>query len=117
MEWLNLFYTSPFNDGSCFSSFQTGNEINVEEEGTIKKAANPENPEEANVIAVKGKYSYKTEDGTLIELVYSADDETGFVPQGAHLPTSPPIPEAIQKALDYIASQPSTPEPARAGRR
>lgn len=90
--------------------FQTGNEINVEEEGTIKKAVSPATPEEENVIAVKGKYSYKADDGTLIELTYTADDELGFVASGAHLPTAPPIPEAIQKALAYIASQPSTPE-------
>lgn len=95
------------------SSYKTGNDIEVEEEGTVKKAVSPATPEEENVIAVKGRYSYKADDGTLIELIYTADDETGFVPQGAHLPTAPPIPEAIQKALAYIASQPSTPEPAR----
>ncbi|XP_046665441.1 LOW QUALITY PROTEIN: endocuticle structural glycoprotein SgAbd-4-like [Homalodisca vitripennis] len=99
-------------DGSYVYSYQTGNEINVSEEGTIKQAANPASPEEQNVIAVSGKYSYKADDGTLIELVYTADDEKGFVPVGAHLPTPPPIPEAIQKALEYIAKQPSTPQPS-----
>lgn len=29
-----------------------------------------------------------------------------YFQQGAHLPTPPPIPPEIQKALDYIASQP-----------
>ncbi|XP_054256897.1 endocuticle structural glycoprotein ABD-4-like isoform X2 [Macrosteles quadrilineatus] len=101
-------------DGSYVYNYKTANDIEVEEEGTIKKAVSPATPEEENVIAVKGKYSYKADDGTLIELIYTADDETGFVAQGAHLPTAPPIPEAIQKALAYIASQPSTPEtPAR----
>jgi hypothetical protein len=29
-------------------------------------------------------------------------DETGFHPEGAHLPTPPPIPDAIQRALSVL---------------
>jgi hypothetical protein len=29
-------------------------------------------------------------------------DETGFHPEGAHLPTPPPIPGPIQKALSVL---------------
>lgn len=35
---------------------------------------------------------------------------TGFQPQGAHLPTPPPIPEEIARALQYIESQPQQPQ-------
>lgn len=32
---------------------------------------------------------------------------TGFQPQGAHLPVAPEVPEAIQRALQYIAANPN----------
>lgn len=37
-------------------------------------------------------------------------NSTGFRAEGAHLPTSPPIPEAIARALQYIQSQPQQPQ-------
>lgn len=46
-----------------------------------------------------GSFSYTSPDGQQIQIQYSAD-ERGFVPQGDHLPTSPPIPEEIQRAIE-----------------
>lgn len=38
-------------------------------------------------------------DGAQYTLTYTSD-ERGFIAQGSHLPTSPPIPEEILKVLD-----------------
>ncbi|ODM90378.1 Larval cuticle protein LCP-17 [Orchesella cincta] len=46
-------------------------------------------------------YSYISPEGEKINLKYIAD-ENGFQPEGNHLPTPPPIPEEIQKALRII---------------
>ncbi|XP_067000857.2 endocuticle structural glycoprotein ABD-4 [Anabrus simplex] len=92
-------------DGSYKWSYETGNEIAAEESGFVKNLGVPE--QETQV--AQGSYSYTAPDGTRITVTYTAD-ENGFVPQGAHLPTPPPIPEAIQRALDFIASQPPQPE-------
>lgn len=69
----------------------------------MKRTNNPENPE---VIVVQGSNSYTSPEGIPINLAYAADDENGFQAQGDHLPTPPPIPPQIQKALDYLASLP-----------
>ncbi|GFG37116.1 hypothetical protein Cfor_05778 [Coptotermes formosanus] len=91
-------------DGSYKYSFETGNGIIAEESGFLKNAGNPET--EAQV--AQGSSSYTSPEGQQISLIYVAD-ENGFQPQGAHLPTSPPIPAAIQRALDYLATLPPSP--------
>lgn len=87
--------------------FDTENGIHGEESGQLVNVG-----QENEAISVQGANSYTSPEGQVINLVYTAGEQ-GYVPQGDHLPTSPPIPPAIQRALDYIASQPSTPEPAR----
>ena len=82
-------------------SYETGNDIQAQEEGFVKNFGNPE--QETQV--AQGGYQYTAPDGTRIVLTYTAD-ENGFVPQGAHIPTPPPIPEAIKRALEYIAAHP-----------
>ncbi|XP_075233476.1 endocuticle structural glycoprotein SgAbd-8-like [Lycorma delicatula] len=92
-------------DGSYKWNYETANEIVAEESGYVKNLGNPE--QETQV--AQGSYSYTAPDGSRITLTYIAD-ENGFVPQGAHLPTPPPIPEAIARALEFIKSQPPQPE-------
>lgn len=89
-------------------SYETGNGIAAEEQGFLKNAGQPEL--EAQV--AQGQFQYTNPEGELIQVSYIAD-ENGFQPQGSHIPTPPPIPPAIQKALDYLATLPSTEEPSR----
>ncbi|XP_026472347.1 endocuticle structural glycoprotein ABD-4-like [Ctenocephalides felis] len=94
-------------DGSYISSYETSNGIKSDEQGNLKRSSDPQG---GDVVVVQGAFSYTSPDGTPIQLNYVADDVLGFVPQGAHLPTPPPIPPEIQKALDYLATLPSTTE-------
>lgn len=80
-------------DGSYNFAFQTENAIYAEEQGVSQ----------GNKMS-QGQYQYQSPDGQIIHLAYVAD-ETGFHPQGEHLPTPPPIPDAILKALAYIAKK------------
>ncbi|XP_014260617.1 endocuticle structural glycoprotein ABD-4-like [Cimex lectularius] len=90
------------HDGSYKWAYETGNEIVAEETGYVKNFGQGE-PNEIQTAV--GSYSYTAPDGTRITLTYTAD-ENGFVPQGDHLPTPPPVPEAIQRALEFIKSMP-----------
>ncbi|KAJ8956811.1 hypothetical protein NQ318_014225 [Aromia moschata] len=93
-------------DGSYQWSYETGNGIVAQEQGQLK------NPGSENAAAeVQGSYQYQAPDGTPIALNYLANED-GFQPQGDHLPTPPPIPPAIQKALEWIAAHP---EPEQRG--
>lgn len=87
-------------DGSYQYAYETANGIAAEEKGALKNAGG-----EQPSIDVQGQYRYASDDGNTIQLSYIAD-ENGFQPQGAHLPTPPPIPEAIQRALAYLATAP-----------
>lgn len=78
------------------ASYETGNGISAEERGS------PKNPD---THVKQGSFAYTGPDGVQYAISYNAD-ENGFQPQGAHLPTPPPIPEAIQRALAYNAAHP-----------
>lgn len=49
--------------------------------------------------SVSGSFSYTGPDGVQYSITYTAD-ENGFHPQGAHLPTPPPIPPEIQRGVE-----------------
>ncbi|CAH1391462.1 unnamed protein product [Nezara viridula] len=82
------------------SSYQTGNGINAQESG--RGGPGPQDGTSA-----QGSYSYTGPDGQVYTITYTAD-ANGFVPQGAHLPTPPPIPEEILKSLQYNAANPQS---------
>lgn len=80
-------------DGSFRYHFDTSNGISQEQNGIGSQFAS-------------GSSKYYTPEGQLIQLTYSADANNGFQAQGDHLPTPPPIPDAILKSLEYIRLHP-----------
>lgn len=94
----------PNPDGSYKWSYETGNGIKAEEEGHVEDAGS-----ENEAMKAEGGFSYSSDDGQAISLKYIAD-RNGFQPEGAHLPTTPEIPPLIQKALDWLKTQPPSKE-------
>ncbi|XP_020801449.1 larval cuticle protein LCP-17-like [Drosophila serrata] len=86
-------------DGHYNYNYETSNGIAAQESGLGGYQAN-------------GGYSYYSPEGELVQIQYVAD-ENGFQPQGALLPTPPPIPAAILKSLEYIRTHPQYVEPAQ----
>ncbi|KAK7867373.1 hypothetical protein R5R35_008917 [Gryllus longicercus] len=86
-------------DGTFQYAYETSDGTQAQQEGRLKQIG-----AEAGE-AVSGSFSHKTPEGEQISLTYVAD-ENGFQPQGAHLPTPPPVPEAILRALEYIRANP-----------
>ncbi|KAF5269342.1 hypothetical protein FQA39_LY08734 [Lamprigera yunnana] len=96
----NILRYENVNDGfgSYSYGYDTENHINVHEAGQLKNAGT-----ENQVNSVQGAYSYKGLNGEDYTVEYVAD-ENGFQAKGAHLPTPPPIPEAILKSLELNAA-------------
>ncbi|XP_023017221.1 larval cuticle protein LCP-17 [Leptinotarsa decemlineata] len=88
-------------DGSYEYAYETDNGIYVQEEGKVRKI----NKDGVDLF-VQGSFLYTSPEGQEINLKYTAD-ENGFHPEGNHLPTPPPIPPLILKALAWIAANPS----------
>ncbi|CAG9786059.1 unnamed protein product [Diatraea saccharalis] len=89
-------------DGTYRYSYETGNGISAHESGS-PRAPGPEGP----AVTAEGGFSYRAPDGQQVSLTYTAD-ENGFHPTGSHIPTRPPIPEAILRSLQYNRQNPSS---------
>ncbi|XP_062131422.1 pupal cuticle protein Edg-78E-like [Drosophila sulfurigaster albostrigata] len=86
-------YTSQINeDGTYGYEYGTSNNIQGQESGVGGAYA-------------QGSYSYIAPDGQPIQIEYKAD-QNGYQPKGDHLPTPPPIPDYILRALEYIETHP-----------
>ncbi|GLV31153.1 Cuticular protein 47Ef [Carabus blaptoides fortunei] len=85
--------------GNYRYEYETGNGIEAHEIGQLKNAGSASESND-----VHGSYTYTGTDGVQYTVSYTAD-ENGFHPQGAHLPTPPPIPEAILKSLQFNAAE------------
>ncbi|XP_053622949.1 larval cuticle protein LCP-17-like [Plodia interpunctella] len=91
-------------EGEYNYAYETSNGIKAEESGSLKKI-----DAETNAEVVQGQASWQSPEGETVQLQYVAD-ENGYQPQGSHLPTPPPIPEAILRGLEYIRAHPPPPE-------
>lgn len=86
-------------DGSFYTKFETTNGIAYEEQGQLSTNGQVEAEK------VVGSASWTDDEGQRFSITWQAD-ENGANFQGDHLPTPPPIPEAIQRALAWIAANP-----------
>ncbi|XP_076235994.1 cuticular protein 17 [Calliopsis andreniformis] len=93
------------NRGDYSYTYETEGGIVLSETGSRKYAGTPSETQ-----LIQGSVQYNAPDGTPIAISWTAD-EFGTQVAGTHVPTPPPIPPAIQRALEWIAKQPSTPEP------
>ncbi|XP_037720777.1 pupal cuticle protein Edg-78E [Drosophila subpulchrella] len=92
---ITKFLTNQDTDGSYAYDIEQASGIQIKEEGQSGHYA-------------RGSYAYTSPEGVPVQVVYTAD-EFGFHPQSDLLPTSPPIPEAILRSIQYIQEHP-TPE-------
>lgn len=83
-------------DGKYSFSYETENGISVQEEGT---------PLDNNNFLVQGGATWYAPDNTVVQLSYTAD-ANGYQAVGTHVPTPPPIPDYILRALEYIRTHP-----------
>ncbi|EFN85027.1 endocuticle structural glycoprotein SgAbd-4 [Harpegnathos saltator] len=93
------------NRGHYSFSYETEGGILQKETGSRKYAGTSDETQ-----LIQGSVQYNAPDGTPIAMSWTAD-EYGTQVSGTHIPTPPPIPPAIQRALEWISKQPSTPEP------
>ncbi|KAM3962306.1 larval cuticle protein LCP-22-like [Aphomia sociella] len=86
-------------DGSYTYVFETDNGIAAQAQGTPRDFGG--NPPVVPDVA-QGSFSWTSPEGQLVSITYVAD-ENGYQPQGDAIPTPPPVPAQIARALDYIA--------------
>ncbi|XP_069674221.1 endocuticle structural glycoprotein SgAbd-3-like [Periplaneta americana] len=89
-------------DGTYNYAYESGDGSKAQQSGQLK-VVGPE-PDKAGEVS-QGSFSYVGEDGKTYTITYTAD-ENGFIPAGDHLPTAPPVPEAIAKSVAYLLSLP-----------
>ncbi|GJQ69745.1 hypothetical protein Trydic_g22308 [Trypoxylus dichotomus] len=83
-------------EGAYEWSYETENGISAQERG---RGGDPTGTQ------AQGSFQYTSPEGIPIAVQYTAD-ENGFQPQGEHLPTPPPIPEAILRSIEWNAAHP-----------
>lgn len=87
--------TKKINMGLCFR-YETENNIVAEETGKLENVGT-----DLEALRAKGFFKYTGPDNVVYSIAYKAD-ENGFVAEGKHIPTEPPLPEAIVKAIEDL---------------
>ncbi|XP_072942635.1 endocuticle structural glycoprotein SgAbd-3-like [Epargyreus clarus] len=95
-----LKFENEMNEQGYRYAYESSDGTKAEQEGQIIPG---EAPEEGS-LQVSGSYSYIGDDGQTYTVTYTAG-ENGYQASGDHLPTPPPIPEAILKSLQLTASE------------
>jgi len=88
-------------DGTWTYNYENSDGSRAEQQGFVKQNLGNPDPEQQQIQVIQGSYSYYSPEGSPVSITYTAD-ENGFQAQGDAIPTSPPIPPAIQKALEII---------------
>lgn len=79
-----LKYESAVNTDGYNFALQTSDGTNREESGSLKNAG-----AEDEALVVRGSFSWVAPDGQTYSINFVAD-ETGYHPEGAHIPVGPP---------------------------
>ncbi|KAG6439081.1 hypothetical protein O3G_MSEX000469, partial [Manduca sexta] len=81
------------------TSYETDNGIAAQEQGSPRSFGG--NPPVSPDVA-QGSFSWTSPEGIPIAISYVAD-ENGYQPSGNALPSPPPLPPQIARALEYTA--------------
>ncbi|KAL4704762.1 hypothetical protein ACJJTC_009779 [Scirpophaga incertulas] len=94
-----LRYENEIDENGFHYAYETSDGTKAEQQGRVLPGSAPEE----GSLQVSGSFSYIGDDGQTYSVSYTAD-ENGYHAEGAHLPTPPPIPEAILKSLQLTDS-------------
>lgn len=93
------FLSASWSNSGTFCRYETDNGISAQESAQTRQIGND------LAQAVQGSYSYTSPEGEVVQISYVAD-ENGYQASGSHIPTPPPVPAAILRALEYIRAHP-----------
>ncbi|XP_050301337.1 endocuticle structural glycoprotein SgAbd-2-like [Anthonomus grandis grandis] len=80
-------------EGTYSYNYESANTITAQEQGDVR----------GDGTKAHGSYSFILPNGEHVSVTYTAD-QNGFVAEGSHIPTPPPVPEAILRALEENAA-------------
>ncbi|KAH0811682.1 hypothetical protein GEV33_011109 [Tenebrio molitor] len=98
-KWKIIRQLSDVDTDGYHWEYETENKIIAEESGKLHNVGT-----DAETMRAKGFFQYTGPDNVVYTVEYTAD-ENGFIPVGDHLPTPPPIPAELAKALERAGNK------------